>query len=484
MILMNEQELNMILSCPRETEWIEFKENKADPDEIGEYISAISNSAALHEQEVGFIIWGIEDQSRQVVGTSFRPREFKIGNEELENWLAVHLSPRIHFKIIEASREQKQIVILEVPAATHTPVRFNGSEFIRVGTYKKRLSEHPEKERALWMIFSRMTFEKGIAKRDVKISDLLLLLDYPRYFELVKQPIPESRVGILERLESEKFIVRASGETFHITNLGAVLFAKNLEDFDSLARKSVRMIVYKGKNRVDTLREHVSRRGYGSGFDGLIESITAQLPQNEHIGQAFRTEVKMYPEVAVRELVANALIHQDFTIAGTGPMVEIFVDRIEITNPGSPLIDTQRFLDMPPRSRNDALASFMRRVNICEERGSGIDKVINAVELFQLPAPLFSVTDNHTHALLFAHKPFTAMDRADRVRACYQHAALRWVSNERLTNTSLRSRFGISEENYSIASRIISDTLEAGLIKPYDLTNKSKKLVQYIPYWV
>jgi len=107
----------------------------------------------------------------------------------------------------------------------------------------------------------------------------------------------------------------------------------------------------------------------------------------------------MYPEIAIRELVANALIHQDFTIRGTGPMIEIFSDRMEITNPGIPLIDTLRFIDEPPQSRNEALASFMRRVNICEEQGSGIDKIILQVKMFQLPAPDFIVTSKHTKSM-------------------------------------------------------------------------------------
>lgn len=117
----------------------------------------------------------------------------------------------------------------------------------------------------------------------------------------------------------------------------------------------------------------------------------------------------MYPPLAIRELVANALIHQDFNLTGTGPMIEIFSDRIEITNPGVPLIDTLRFIDEPPISRNEILASLMRRLNICEERGSGIDKVIFQVEMFQLPAPDFQVTSNHTKAILYAPKDLAGM---------------------------------------------------------------------------
>ncbi len=194
-------------------------------------------------------------------------------------------------------------------------------------------------------------------------------------------------------------------------------------------------------------------------------------------------EPVQYPEIAIRELAANALIHQDFNIGGTGPMIEIFTDRIEITNPGAPLIDTQRFLDLPPQSRNDKLASFMRRVNICEERGSGIVKVFFHVEVFQLPAPDFTVTDAHTKAVLFAYKEFAKMSKADRIRACYQHAGLQAVSNTQMTNASLRKRFSISDKNYAMASRVIKDTLSMGLIRQYDPDNKSKKHAKYVPFW-
>ena len=473
-----------LADLPYETEWAEFKKDNDAPEEIGEYISAISNSAALHGKENGFIVWGVADGSHDLVGTVFKPRNTKIGNEDLESWLSRLLTPRIDFRIHESSLGGSRYVIFEVPAASHTPVRFKDVEWIRVGSYKKKLRDFPEKERALWSSFSKkLPFEQEIAQDLVPGSDVLSLLDYPAYFDLTGQPLPEDRRGILAKLVSEKFLVPKGGEFYGITNLGATLFAKDLQGFESLRRKAVRVIVYKGVNRVETLREQVGRRGYAPGFSGLIDFINLFVPRNEVIGQALRTEVHMYPEVAIRELVANALIHQDFSLTGTGPMVEIFSDRMEITNPGIPLIDTQRFLDAPPQSRNDQVASFMRRVNICEERGSGIDKVIHWVEAFQLPAPDFSVSHQHTKVVLFAYKALSQMSKDDRVRACYQHAALQYVSNNQMTNASLRDRFSISPQNYSIASRIIAETIEAGLIRPYDPENRSKKHARYLPFW-
>lgn len=211
------------------------------------------------------------------------------------------------------------------------------------------------------------------------------------------------------------------------------------------------------------------------GSDGL-------LPANEVIEKALRKSVPMFPELAVRELVANALIHQDFFITGAGPMVEIFDDRIEITNPGEPLVDTQRFVDTPPRSRNEALASLMRRFRICEERGSGIDKVVSQVELFQLPAPLFESPEGFTRAVLFAHKSLSAMDKADRVRACYLHACLCYVTRKEMTNTTLRARFGVEQHNRALVSRLIREAVQVGAIVPAE-PGAAPKLMRYVPFW-
>lgn len=249
-----------------------------------------------------------------------------------------------------------------------------------------------------------------------------------------------------------------------------------------LKRKTVRVILYKGKGRIEPIREVEINKGYAISFESLIDHILNLVPRNEVIGKALRQEVPMFPELAVRELIANAVIHQDFHITGTGVMIEIFTDRIEITNPGLPLVKTDRFLDSPPKSRNEALASFLRRVGVCEERGSGVDTVVFQTELYQLPAPIFEVTDEHTRTILFAHKKLKEMDKEDRVRAAYLHACLKYVQRDFMTNTSLRQRFGIDEKNSATASRIIKDALETKRIKPYD-DSASRKYKKYVPHW-
>lgn len=471
-----------LCKLPRETGWLELKVNDAEPEEIGEYISALSNSAALAGKAFAYLVWGIADGDHAIVGTTFDPHSAKVGNEEMENWLLRLLSPKINFHFYEVTVDDKPVVLMEIERAFRHPVQFRGQELIRVGSYKKKLKDFPEKERDLWRIFDRTSFEEGIASERIAEDRVLALLDYPAYFDLLQRPLPENRGGILEALAADALIRPDDAGGWSITNLGAILFAKRLEDFRSLRRKAVRVIQYRGTNRLETLRERIGAKGYASGFEGLIGFINGLLPSSEVIGQALRQTVTVFPETAVRELVANALIHQDFFVTGAGPMVEIFENRIEITNPGEPLVATDRFVDTPPKSRNEALASLMRRMGICEERGSGWDKVVAATEVYQLPAPLVEVPGDNTRVTLFAPRPLSRMDKEDRVRAVYLHACLRYVNQEYLTNTSVRQRFGIAPKNIATASRLIREAVEAGVIVPYD-PEAAPKLMRYVPAW-
>jgi len=475
--------LKSLLALPGETEWVEFKHNNDTPEEIGEYLSALSNSAALHGRDSGYLVWGVEDVTKRMVGTAANPRQKKIGNEELENWLAHNLSPRVDFRFHEWEYQGHPMILLQVQPTVASPVSFKGTEWIRVGSLKKKLKEHPGKEKELWQALARLNFEKGVAAADVPGDEVLALLDYPKFFELAQQQLPVNRSGILERLKVDRLIVHRGNDHFDITNLGAILFAKQLTQFDGLSRKAFRVIRYKGNSRVETEHEKVATKGYAAGFEELVDYINDRLPRNEVLGQALRHEVRMYPERAVRELVANAIIHQDFGMSGTGPMAEIFDDRLEISNPGVPLIDLLRFIDHSPRSRNEMLADLMRRIGICEERGSGFDKVVSDIEFYQLPAPDVRADATHTRVLLFAYQELASMDKKDKIRACYLHCCLLFVSNKVMTNTTLRERFNISEPDTPVASRIIRETLNAELIKLEDPSNTSRKHARYVPFW-
>lgn len=480
---MNKEQLieltNKLVRQSKESEWVEFKLNFHSIEEIGERISALANGAAVHNKDYGYLVFGVEDKTHIIKGTTFKPKLYKKGSEELEHWLIQRLNPRIDFNIYEFDYdEQKSISLFVIPSAHNRPVDFINVPYIRIGSITRRLSDFPEKERKIWLK-KDTSYELDIAKDNLLASDIIRLLSTETYFDLMKIPYPSNQEGVIEKFIDENLVIKSRG--YAITNLGALLFAKNLPDFESIDRKSVRVIVYKGNNKVQTVREQIGVKGYALGLEGLVNWVNSQLPANEEIGRTLRSDSRMYPEISIRELVANALIHQDLLVKGF-PMIEIFSDRIEISNPGTPLITPDRFIDSYI-SRNDKLADLMRRMGFCEEKGSGLDKVIFYNELYQLP-PINVITDEiRTRVTIYCYKRLNDLDKKEKILACYQHACLKWVSNEKMTNQSLRERFQIESHNYSIASRIIRDSLESKLIKEEDPNNKSKKFASYIPFW-
>jgi ATP-dependent DNA helicase RecG len=472
--------INELVKQPNESEWVEFKLNFHSEDEIGKCISALSNGASINNQDYGYLVFGVEDKTHAIKGTTFMPRTHKKGNEELENWLIQRLDPRLDFRIYKFDYDDtRKIALFVIPATQQRPVDFYHKAYIRVGSITRPLNEFPEKEAKIWRNQSK-PFESSLAREFLSSSDVISLLSTETYFDLLKIPYPQTQEAVVQKLADEKLVVKTKG-LFAITNLGAILLAKNLSDFENLQRKSIRVIVYKGTNKVETEREQIGLNGYVVGFERIVDWINSQLPANEEIGKALRKETRIYPEIAIRELVANALIHQDFMIKGF-PMIEIYKDRIEISNPGIPLITPDRFIDSYI-SRNEKLADLMRRMGFCEEKGSGLDKVIFYNELYQLP-PINVITDEtRTRVTIYAYKKLNYLDKKEKIRACYQHACLKWVSNDKMTNQSLRERFKIEDHNYSIASRIIRDAIDDKVIKEDDPDSKSRKYASYIPFW-
>ncbi len=483
---MNSEQLSVLLrklvSISKENEWIEFKTNNTNPEEIGKWISALSNTALLENQEYGFLVFGVSDD-RKIIGTKQFIKTLTKGKEELEHWLIQRFSPKLDIKFYDFFEGELKVSIVKIPAAISQPLRFHHEAYIRIGSITRNLKEFPEKERKIWLSKNSQNFEEQIALEELTFTQVTTLLDWETYFELTQKPKPTSQENLIEILIKEKLVLR-NFEQYNITNLGAILFAKDLNDFPRLYRKSIRVIAFKNNNRIQTEREFLGRKGYAYAFSKLIEFLDSLLPKSEAIEKAIRKELSLFPIIALRELIANSLIHQDFSISGSGPLIEIFQNRIEITNPGIPLIDTLRFIDHIPQSRNEKLAYLMRMLNICEERGSGIDKVIAYSELYQLPPPEFIQGPNYTRVILYAPQNLRKMEKRDKIRACYQHCVLKYVTGEKMTNASLRERFQIEENNYPIASRILSETIKSNLIKDADPNNKSKKHSRYVPFWV
>jgi predicted HTH transcriptional regulator len=469
-------------ALPAETTWVEFKHENADPEGLGKRISALSNAARIDGQDTAYIVWGVEDVSHRVLGTTFEPDAKKVGNQVFALWLANQLQPSLAFSFRTVVHPQGSLVLLEIPAAPGVPVCFQNIPYIRIGSATPKLTDYPERFQRLIERLRPYRWESEVARAYVSADEVLTLLDYPAYFRLTRQPLPDNRAGILEKLAADRLITADVGGQWNITNLGAIVLAIRLSAFDpSLARRGVRMVAYGGSNRAAPVtHRHDEDRGYAAAFEALIETLNAWLPRNEHIGAALREAHPLFPALAIRELLANALIHQDMTITGAGPQVEVFGDRIEITNPGRPLVAADRMIDLPPRSRNEALSSLMRRMGFCEEQGSGLDKVIAAVELFQLPPPLFKPEDGAMRVVLYGPRTFADMTPDERVRACYFHAVLKFLSGEKMKNSTLCARLGVEARNASQASQVIGKALEAGLIRVADPDHPR---AGYVPHW-
>jgi len=479
----NQALIQELCKLPHETEWVEFKHNNYDPEMIGQDISALANSAALHEKNKAYMLWGINDADHEIVGTKHTLQSLKKGNEELENWLRGLLSNSAEFSFETETIDDRKIGILVISRAFGYPVTFEKVEYVRVGSYTKKLSSYPSLQAELWDKIRSIRFEEYPAVENLTLSDTFQMLQVSSYFDLMSQKMPSDSESIAHYLIEDGILSHGDNGLYSITNLGAILFAKDLTAFSSLSRKALRIIQYKDNNRMEMLKEHTFTSGYATGFETALQYMYALLPSQETIPQSgIRTKITAYPEIAIREAVANALIHQDFSVRGSGPMVEIFASRIEITNPGSPLIDTMRILDNPPRSRNEKLASLMRRLHICEEAGTGWDKMVLACEYAQLPAPRMTTYANDTRVTLYSTIKYTDLSLEDRIWACYLHACILFLQGEQMSNASLRERFGLATSSSASISRLIKDTVQQNLIKPAD-PNTAPRYMRYIPIW-
>ncbi|MBV8819324.1 MAG: putative DNA binding domain-containing protein [Acidobacteriaceae bacterium] len=455
--------------APSENQRLEFKEAKQQYDykRICEYCVAIANEGG------GFLILGVSDKvPRRVVGTN-ACRDVNQNAQKLFEKLGFRVD------VDEVQHPEGRVVVFEIPS------RPRGSAYHLDGAYLMRSGEAlvPMSEDQLRRIFGEgkpdWVEEQALMNLDGRA--VVDVLDTQSFFELLGLPYPTNQHAVLERLERERLIDSAEGK-FSIRRIGALLLAKRLEDFPDIQRKAPRVVAYAGSSKLNTKIDQVGTKGYAVGFQGLVNFVVAQLPQNEIIKDALRTEVKLVPEVAIRELIANALIHQDLSMKGASVMVEIYSNRLEISNPGEPVVRVERFID-GYQSRNERLASLMRRMGICEEKGSGVDRVVSMAEAFQLPAPDFRAGNSRTVSTIFGPRKFEHMDREDRVRACYQHCALKWVMSERMTNQSLRERFKLGESKSAVISQIIAAAIESGVVKPDEVVGSSRKFARYLPFW-
>lgn len=467
---------------PDETQWLEFKHNNCEPNMIGEDVSALANSAVLADRDYAYMIWGVDDKTHQVIGTVVRLKQEKKGNQEIENWLRFLLSDNADFEFLSTDIEGKHVEILRIAKAVGRPVKFMKIDYIRSGSYTKKLSEFPALETRLWDKLRQVHFEDMYAKTDLTPQEIFTVLDCEAYFSMADINLPSSFEGYIHYLTEDNIIARQDNGLYAITNLGAILFARKLSEFPRLGRKAMRIVSYDGVSRLMIQKEETINEGYALCFENLVTLVNTILPSKEDIENARSVIKSVFPLPAIREAMANSMIHQDLYITGAGPVVEIFSNRVEITNPGTPLIDIMRIVDNPPKSRNEKLASLMRRLKMCEELGRGWDRMVLSCEIQLLPAPRILIYQESTKVVLFSSLAFANISSEDKVWSTYLHACLKYIEGDALTNTSLRERFGLKVTSSGQISRLIKDVVTKGLLKPLD-PNTAPRYMRYIPKW-
>lgn len=473
-----DKSLNPIAQELNELDWKE--DLSPNNQKLSKHLSAFSNLPGG-----GFLVFGIEGKTGGIKGITMENAELIV--QKLSSLSRDTLLPEVALSHKIENYKDKPILFIYVKESSTKPVYLRSGtiedSFIRSGGTTQKASR--QEIGGLMLNSKNPVFEDLHVSKLLSGKEILSLLDYKKILELLGKPDNITDESVLHWLEQENMINAVDETGYYITNLGALAAANSLKDFDSLSRKAVRVIKYKGNNKITTEREYPGNKGYAISFEALLFFIKTLLPSSEIIKTALRAETSIYPDIALRELIANALIHQDFTVKGAGPMIEIYDNRIEISNPGKllPSKTVDRLIGTTPQSRNDALASAFRRYNICEERGSGFQKSVAAIELYGLPPLRFEELANSFRVTIYAPRNFAELSPQERVEAAYQHSVLKYYSSSSMSNTSLRERFNVSERYRSQVSIVIREALSQQKIKPKDPNNSSTKFVEYIPIW-
>ena len=385
--------LHTLLATTGETEWVEFKCNNDNPQEIGEYLSAIANAAALHRKGKGYIVWGVDNANRQVVCTTFKPRRAKKGNEELEPWLSRLLEPRLHFQIHEFTHEGKPVVIFEVPAASSMPVRFSGEEFIRIGTSKRKLRDYPEKERALWAILRNEDWSAQICE-GATLEDLA-----PGAISFARQEYKKKHPNLaadVDQWDDITFLNKTKACIGgKITRTAIVLLGNNeAENFLSPACARITWVL-RDANAAEQDYQH-----FGPPLILAVNEVFAKIRNLTYRympdASLFPNEVTKYDPWVMRESLHNCIAHQDYKLGGRINLVEE-PDSVLFTNlgeflPGS--VEEVIRRDAPPEIyRNRFLAEAMVNFNMIDTIGSGIKRMFTTQRQRNFPMPDYDLSE-------------------------------------------------------------------------------------------
>ena len=392
---MNITRIDQLRCQPTEMEWLEFKRNRCEPEQLGEYLSALANSACLAGQRSGYLIFGIDDETHEVVGTNFDPRNTKAkGNQDLLLWLAAGLYPNTGFEPRIVDHPAGRVVVFEVAPARDHPVNFYGTAYIRVGTSKTKLSNHPEKARAIWTHGNDWSAE---VCEQASLHDLAPeAIAKAREQFVVRHP---ARATEVEGWDDTTFLNKARVlQQGTLTNAALLLLGQ--PEASALLVPAVAQIswVLKDAHNRELDCEHIDPPFLLAG-DHLLQRIRNLTVRALPNGTLFPKEFTQYDPWVIREALHNSIAHQDYRLRGRIVVVE-FPDHISLTNVGDFLpgdVATVIRQDAPQAIyRNPFLARAMVELNLIDTQGGGIKRMFDTQRKRSFPLPDYDLTEMET----------------------------------------------------------------------------------------
>jgi ATP-dependent DNA helicase RecG len=366
--------LDRLCAEPRETEWLEFKANRYEPQALGEYLSALANSACLQGRPRGYLAFGIEDGSHAVVGTAFDPQAEKgKGEQLLPLWLSVGLRPNVGFEIHPFTYQGERVVLFEVLPAFDRPVEFYGTAYVRDGTSKTELSKYPEKARTIWN--RRVDWSAQVCEQ-ASLNDLepQAIAKARREFATKFPAQAAAAAGWDDAtfLNKAKLTIRGG-----VTHAALLLLGK--PEASTLLAPAVARISWLLKNERN---EDLDYEHFGPPFLLNVDKVLARI-RNLTVrelpgGTLFPVELTQYDPWVIREALHNCIAHQDYGLRGRVQVVET-PDTLLLTNVGGFLpgrVETVIEQDAPLEIyRNPFLAEAMVNLNMIDTQGGGIKRM-------------------------------------------------------------------------------------------------------------
>ncbi len=469
-----------LIPLPQELNELDWKEEiSPNHDKLAKHLSAFSNYMLG-----GFLVFGVKDQG-EVVG--IKQEEVKNITDTLGNISRVWLEPQVSLEYFTFEYSGQSLLGVYIQEAVQKPVyikkRGLEASFIRAGGQSRSMSQNEIRAAILSSRVQRYEELPAILPND-KQDNWKDLFDFKEIIKRTPRLATSGEEALYEYLFQCKLLLKTRGE-YRPTNLCVLMCAKDFASLPGYEKFGIRITEYSGADKISSRRDFFLNTGYSLSLDEVVERIVSILPHNEIIERATRINDPVIPEIAIRELVANAIVHRDYSQNSSFITINIFSDRIEITNPGGllPDISVDRLIDHPSKTRNEVLADLMRKLRFVEEEGTGYDKVVTAIEFKGLPPVKWRQERDYFCAILYMPKQYNDMDRAERIEAVFQHACLNFVENKKTTNHSIRKRFKFDNEESTKVTRLIKECIKENRVRCANKEDTIKKNWHYVPYW-